>query len=109
MKTTGELLKEKPARRTDMVLNGYKDITTRFSTTARGINILNNWLKLMAELIPNDRAPLPDEEDWDDMVDEYMQAGEDLSEAMVENAKALELFSKAVLIKRKNTPDGRTI
>lgn len=109
MKSASEILDTKPSRRTEKIIDGYEQVATRFETLVLEIRILNSWLQQMPDFISSDKAELPNGDEWERIIDRYIEAGDDLTAAMVENAKALEEFSKAVLIKRKNTSDEKTI
>ena len=106
MKSTQTFLQANPDVRTDMVIQGFAHISAKFRLLSMEMKILNEWVKDMPSLLANDGATRPDDYQFIDTINEFVNAGDSLTDAMVDNALSLDAMAKAITFYNKFGPNN---
>jgi hypothetical protein len=101
MKSMQTFVHADPNVRTDMIIQGFAHLSAKFRLLSVEMKILNDWLKEMPGLLANDGATLPDDSQFLNTIDEFVNAGDSLTDAMVVNAMGLDAMTKAVTFHNK--------
>ena len=79
-----------------MVIQGYVHLSEKFRLLSMEMKILNEWVNEMPGLLASDGATIPEDDQLINIIDEFVNAGDSLTDAMVQNALSLEVMTKAI-------------
>lgn len=95
MKSIDRFLLATSDERSKMIASGYESIGYRFKVLAAELKTINQFLRQVPDSITMGNADVPVDR-WADSLTLYANAGDDLSDAMIENAQCLEQIEKAL-------------